>query len=242
MTTFEDTFLDDLEDSDKEDAFGTQTSKQHDSGDVDDGSDDSLDDLIDDKKKDEGKEGYKKPKSVVDFEAEMFADMEDLVDIDLIESKNEPLMTGTPVEAVSDILNSQYLKKHIEFIDDIISGRDSSSTSEENKNETEKDKDKENGKEISIKTDDYSMINSCNNLAVEIDNNILKIDKFIKNIYSKKFPELEGMVTNPIEYGKCVKILANKTPEVRNTIYPCTKFYIHYPCTKRLSRFVCFYC
>ena len=220
MTTLEDTFLDDLEDSEDEGEFVGASRGAN----VDEDSDDSLDDLINHKDK---KETNNKPKEKIDTEAELFADMEALVDIDLIESKNEPLMTGTPVEAVSDILNSKYLKKHIEIIE--------SNTSPKNKNEKEDENDNSNSnnnnsknknnnsnddidlsfeEDISIKTDDYSMINSCNNLAVEIDNNILKIDKFIKNIYSKKFPELEGMVTNPIEYAKCVKILANKSPEV----------------------------
>jgi len=35
------------------------------------------------------------------------------------------------------------------------------------------------------------------------------VHKFVKDEYMKKFPELEKIVLNPIEYAKTVKLIGN---------------------------------
>ena len=39
---------------------------------------------------------------------------------------------------------------------------------------------------------------------------MLAVHRFSADIYSKKFPELEGMVPNPIEYGRVVERIQNE--------------------------------
>lgn len=56
---------------------------------------------------------------------------------------------------------------------------------------------------------EYKLIVTSNKLAVDVDNEITVIHKFIRDIYAAKFPELESLVHNPIDYAKVVKLLGN---------------------------------
>lgn len=56
----------------------------------------------------------------------------------------------------------------------------------------------------------------ANNLAVEIDNDINSIHKYIKDIYSKRFSELESLVVNPVEYIITVKELGNDISQAKH--------------------------
>ena len=71
---------------------------------------------------------------------------------------------------------------------------------------------------------EYQLIVESNNMIVEIDNEICEricdvltftsflldtIHKYIKDLYSKRFPELESMVYTPVEYMKTVQVSTN---------------------------------
>ncbi|XP_005110707.1 U4/U6 small nuclear ribonucleoprotein Prp31 [Aplysia californica] len=56
---------------------------------------------------------------------------------------------------------------------------------------------------------EYKLIVDANNMTVEIDNEINVIHQFVKDIYSKRFPELESLVPMPLEYICTVKELGN---------------------------------
>eukprot|EP01103_Thecamoeba_quadrilineata_P017255 TRINITY_DN6037_c0_g1_i1.p1 TRINITY_DN6037_c0_g1~~TRINITY_DN6037_c0_g1_i1.p1 ORF type:complete len:510 (+),score=108.31 TRINITY_DN6037_c0_g1_i1:59-1588(+) len=58
---------------------------------------------------------------------------------------------------------------------------------------------------------EYQFIVECNNILVEITNEISKIHKFIQDLYAKKFPELESLVLNPLDYARVVRKIANET-------------------------------
>ena len=47
---------------------------------------------------------------------------------------------------------------------------------------------------------EYLLIVDANNLAAEIDNESSTIHKFARDIYNKRFPELESLVVQPLEY------------------------------------------
>ncbi|CAG0881101.1 unnamed protein product [Darwinula stevensoni] len=63
---------------------------------------------------------------------------------------------------------------------------------------------------------EYQLIVEANNLAVEIDNEILVIHKFVRDKYSKRFPELESLVVAPLEYMMTVKELGNDLEAAKN--------------------------
>ncbi|XP_014661594.1 PREDICTED: U4/U6 small nuclear ribonucleoprotein Prp31-like [Priapulus caudatus] len=63
---------------------------------------------------------------------------------------------------------------------------------------------------------EYRVIVQANNLTVEIDNEINIIHKFVRDKYSKRFPELESLVTAPLDYILTVKALGNNLDAAKN--------------------------
>jgi U4/U6 small nuclear ribonucleoprotein PRP31 len=63
---------------------------------------------------------------------------------------------------------------------------------------------------------EYKLIVEANNLTVEIDNEINSIHKYIRDKYSKRFPELESLVANPLDYIKTVKELGNEVEKAKH--------------------------
>ena len=62
----------------------------------------------------------------------------------------------------------------------------------------------------------YVLIVEANNMTVSIDNEILLIHKFVKEKYSKRFPELESLVPSRMEYMLTAKELANDVSKAKN--------------------------
>ena len=56
---------------------------------------------------------------------------------------------------------------------------------------------------------EYHLLTQSNSLSTQIDNEIMLVHKFIRDHYSVRFPELETLISNPIEYAKVVAILGN---------------------------------
>uniref|UniRef100_A0A8C9ZIG5 U4/U6 small nuclear ribonucleoprotein Prp31 n=1 Tax=Sander lucioperca TaxID=283035 RepID=A0A8C9ZIG5_SANLU len=56
---------------------------------------------------------------------------------------------------------------------------------------------------------EYRLIVAANNLTVEIDNELNIIHKFTRDKYSKRFPELESLVPDSLDYVRTVKELGN---------------------------------
>lgn len=49
----------------------------------------------------------------------------------------------------------------------------------------------------------------CNQLVVDIDNDIVEVYNFLRGLYKSKFPELESLVHAPLEYAAVVKTIGN---------------------------------
>ncbi|KAK2787935.1 U4/U6-U5 snRNP complex subunit prp31 [Emmonsiellopsis sp. PD_33] len=56
---------------------------------------------------------------------------------------------------------------------------------------------------------EYHLLTEANSLSTSIDNEMILVHKFIRDHYSTRFPELETLVTNPLDYAKTVAILQN---------------------------------
>jgi U4/U6 small nuclear ribonucleoprotein PRP31 len=56
---------------------------------------------------------------------------------------------------------------------------------------------------------EYTLLTLSNSLATQIDSEIILVHKFIRDHYSARFPELENLVTNPLDYAKTVAIIKN---------------------------------
>lgn len=53
------------------------------------------------------------------------------------------------------------------------------------------------------------MLTQSNSLSTQIDGEVALVHKFIRDHYSTRFPELERLVTTPLEYAKVVSIIGN---------------------------------
>ena len=69
----------------------------------------------------------------------------------------------------------------------------------------------------------YRLLVDCNQLAVDIDNEIGIIHNFMRDKYRLKFPELESLVHHPIDYARVVQAIGMSSNHVLQTDYlnPC---------------------
>ncbi len=69
----------------------------------------------------------------------------------------------------------------------------------------------------------YRLLVDCNQLAVDIDNEIGIIHNFMRDKYRLKFPELESLVHHPIDYARVVQAIGMSSIHVLPTEYlnPC---------------------
>merc|ERR1719312_387096 len=63
---------------------------------------------------------------------------------------------------------------------------------------------------------EYLLIVYANNLTAQIDNETGTIHKFARDIYTKRFPELESLVVQPLEYLLTAKELGNNLENVKS--------------------------
>ncbi|KAJ8979064.1 hypothetical protein NQ317_005745 [Molorchus minor] len=63
---------------------------------------------------------------------------------------------------------------------------------------------------------EYQLIVEANNIAQDVDNEIVTVHKFVRDKYQKRFPELESLVVSPLEYVKTVKELGNDLDQAKN--------------------------
>lgn len=57
---------------------------------------------------------------------------------------------------------------------------------------------------------EYQLILESNRILMDIDEEIAATKRFVSEIYQKKFPELESLITNKIDYIKTVKRIGNE--------------------------------
>eukprot|EP00045_Choanoeca_perplexa_P008737 m.82094 g.82094 ORF g.82094 m.82094 type:complete len:487 (-) comp14599_c0_seq1:958-2418(-) len=74
--------------------------------------------------------------------------------------------------------------------------------------------------------DEYKLIVESNNLTAEIDNEIGVVHKYTRDQYAKRFPELEQLVRDPLDYARTVKLLHNdldaNQPGINEILAPAT--------------------
>lgn len=56
---------------------------------------------------------------------------------------------------------------------------------------------------------EYHLLTQANGLSTAIDNEVVLVHKWVRDHYSVRFPELETLVTNPLEYAKTAAVLGN---------------------------------
>eukprot|EP00128_Syssomonas_multiformis_P002342 Colp12_sorted_trinity150504_noHs@22557 len=105
---------------------------------------------------------------------------------------NLPVDTSNSVRSVAKLLYSRQLQDTLSKIDELIANPRIGAVSGPVEEDPE-----------------YKVIVTANNLSVEIENEISVVHKYIRDIYSKRFPELESHVLNPLDYARIVKTIKN---------------------------------
>lgn len=54
---------------------------------------------------------------------------------------------------------------------------------------------------------EYKLLVKVNNLTVDIDGEISVLHKYVRDVYNKRFPELEQLILNPLDYLKTVSLI-----------------------------------
>lgn len=77
---------------------------------------------------------------------------------------------------------------------------------------------------------EYQLIVEANNLTAEIDNEVNIIHKYVRDIYCKRFPELESLVPHPLDYIRTVELLGNDLEAIKvdltDVLPPATKMVV----------------
>ncbi|CAO3653441.1 unnamed protein product [Mucor fragilis] len=68
--------------------------------------------------------------------------------------------------------------------------------------------------------EEYKLIVQSNSMTADIDNEIQTVHKFIRDHYAAKFPELETLVYNPLEYARTVKAIGNELDVTKADLRP----------------------
>eukprot|EP00455_Lapot_gusevi_P035386 TRINITY_DN3918_c0_g1_i1.p1 TRINITY_DN3918_c0_g1~~TRINITY_DN3918_c0_g1_i1.p1 ORF type:complete len:488 (-),score=141.31 TRINITY_DN3918_c0_g1_i1:28-1491(-) len=128
------------------------------------------------------------------FLAEFESDEEEEADVEVNEVDDETEETQNQAfsfENVTRLLNNPRVINHLARLEILLEN------AKEHKNQLSRD-------------EEYPVIVASNELSVDLDNDILSLHKFIRDMYAPKFPELEQLVTNPIDYARVVLKIQNQ--------------------------------
>jgi len=129
-------------------------------------------------------------------------DLEDLEEAEIQDTKKAVLDHDEKVEEKDELQESSRVSKMLDSSEFIA-------LIDEVRRRKDEQTDFSDGRQLAEEDEEYKLIHRCNNMVREIDEELLYIHKFVRDSYSKKFPELESIVTNPLEYLVVVKRAGN---------------------------------
>ena len=127
-----------------------------------------------------------------DLDDELVGGADEEVQNEEVEEEDEDIdMVGEDVQpkSTSGLLASGRLDEVIEHIEDLMVQNGGQTDSEA----------------------EYTAIISCNEMVIDADTEVQIIAKSIKDTYAKRFPELESLIPNPLDYARVVLKLGNET-------------------------------
>ena len=63
---------------------------------------------------------------------------------------------------------------------------------------------------VGVSPSSYQLLVDCNSLSVELEQEIGNVHAFLKDKYRPKFPELESLISSPVEYARAVRAIGNE--------------------------------
>ncbi|KAJ3091894.1 U4/U6-U5 snRNP complex subunit prp31 [Quaeritorhiza haematococci] len=153
------------------------------------GGEDEIDDGLDEEAGEDGDNDMDEGEDGAEMEEDISAE-EKQKRAALLES----IKAANDVKTVAKLLHSKTLKDLIQKVDKF---RNTPRQPAENVGPVEEDP-------------EYKVIVQANNTMVDIDSEILIVHKFVRDHYSPKFPELESLILNPLDYARAVKAIGNE--------------------------------
>ncbi|XP_063798916.1 U4/U6 small nuclear ribonucleoprotein Prp31 isoform X1 [Pseudophryne corroboree] len=145
---------------------------------------------------------------------ELLADLEEAA-----EEEEENVINEDDLETIEDVQEEMQIDLNAESVKSIAKLWDSKQFSEILVKIEEYVKKQPKASEVMGPVEaapEYKVIVDANNLTVEIENELNIIHKFIRDKYSKRFPELESLVPNALDYIRTVKELGNSLDKCKN--------------------------
>ena len=116
-------------------------------------------------------------------------------DTDLDEVLGKIMASSKSFSGTSKLRNSQRYQRRMKLVEDSLNS------------------DSLNSNVVSSTADseiEYQLVIDCNDTILEIDEEVNTIYRFVSEVYSKKFPELESLIPNKTDYVKTVERIGNE--------------------------------
>eukprot|EP01012_Entosiphon_sulcatum_P029127 TRINITY_DN3540_c0_g1_i1.p1 TRINITY_DN3540_c0_g1~~TRINITY_DN3540_c0_g1_i1.p1 ORF type:complete len:482 (+),score=89.50 TRINITY_DN3540_c0_g1_i1:33-1478(+) len=115
----------------------------------------------------------------------------DLADLeDDVADELEDMMKYNSIKEVAHLLRSTKLAQHLGKVEQATMGQTEATTA--------------------MTPQEYAVIVESNHLVSEIETDVRKVHKFLKDHYAIKFPELESLILEPLQYARVVQALGNE--------------------------------
>lgn len=194
MSSLADSFLEDLDElsggSDEETEFSHDPSPSGSSG-----AAEKLGAIAEDGEEDGGDDGGDFPGGVVAGKRRTFDDaFGDTADIDKVLAASAK---DRGVGAVAHLKRSQKYQEHIRTIQECADQTAAAASSG-------------GAHRLEEGSAEYELVVTSNDLMVQIDDEIAAIHRFIAELYAHKFPELDSLVPNALDYARVVKAIGNE--------------------------------
>ncbi|RLN71159.1 hypothetical protein BBJ28_00000212 [Nothophytophthora sp. Chile5] len=195
MSSLADSFLEDLDElsggsSDEEETVGVSSgSAPPEDGGAGEGDDEDGDEKMSETLNQAGLSGFKTAKrkrgdAEQDDEEEKPQDLTEL------------LRSGARQRGIAAVATLKRSPKYLAHVQKIQQYADSSSTVQAHR--------------LEEGSAEYDLVVTSNDLMVQIDDEIEAVHRFIAEVYAPKFPELDSLVPNALDYARVVKAIGNE--------------------------------
>jgi len=142
-------------------------------------------------------------------------DLEDLEDDEVVDDvankKTDAAAGGDSDDEIIDAIEAYEASKSggVEKVSQMLQDKAFNDIMDELRRRKDEQPEIAGGEQLTEEDPEYDLINRCNVLVREIDDEIVNVHRFVKDVYSKRFPELESIVPTPLEYMQVVQRAGN---------------------------------
>eukprot|EP00659_Diplonema_papillatum_P007103 gene7103-10942_t len=135
--------------------------------------------------------------SLLDTLDDELDELEDAADEDEV-NELEDMLKYDDVKEVAKVLHSEKMHSLLGKIEEANAAQEAAKAAGRDCNEI-----------MGVDSPEYQLLLESNAIVQDIDKDITKVHKFIKDHYAVRFPELEQFIFDPITYAKVVQSVGN---------------------------------